>query len=98
MKHKLFLAVVCVASVCLSGTIAAQENTATGQKAILVTGASKGIGAAIVKRLAKSGHDIWLNYRSDHQAAEKVGEDIEKMGRKCRLHFVRKPNRGDIIT
>lgn len=42
----------------------------------LVTGASKGIGAAIAIDLAAEGFHIWLNYRSDQAAAEKVAEKI----------------------
>ena len=55
------------------------------QKIALVTGASKGIGAAIALVLARDGFDIWLNYRSDHAAAEVVGKQIEATGRSCRL-------------
>jgi 3-oxoacyl-[acyl-carrier protein] reductase len=55
------------------------------QKIALVTGASKGIGAAIARELAADGFYIWLNYRSDHQAAEKVAEDIRSAGGDCLL-------------
>ena len=51
----------------------------------LVTGASKGIGAAIAIDLARKGFDIWLNFRSDHQAANEVAAAIEKQGGSCTL-------------
>jgi 3-oxoacyl-[acyl-carrier protein] reductase len=55
------------------------------QKIALVTGGSKGIGAAIALTLAEDGFDIWLNYRSDHEAAARVKATIEQAGRRCRL-------------
>lgn len=51
----------------------------------LVTGGSKGIGRAIALTLAADGFDIWLNYRSDHQAAEEVVHEVAKLGRACAL-------------
>jgi len=54
-------------------------------KTALVTGASRGLGAAIAETLAREGFDIWLNYRSDHEAAGNVAEKIGKLGRQCRL-------------
>lgn len=54
-------------------------------KIALVTGASKGIGAAIARELAADGFNIWLNYRGDHQAARQVADEIEVAGGQCRL-------------
>ena len=58
------------------------ENTT---KIALVVGGSRGIGRAIALRLAKSGFDIWLTFKSQRSAAEEVQTEIRALGRACEL-------------
>jgi len=55
------------------------------RKIALITGASKGIGAAIALTMARQGFDIWLNYRSDHEAAARVAAMVKEAGVSCLL-------------
>ncbi|MFE9656243.1 SDR family oxidoreductase [Micromonospora sp. NPDC006431] len=47
----------------------------------VVTGGSRGIGAATARRLAAAGHHVAIGYRRDHDAAAAVLADIHAAGR-----------------
>ncbi|MDG4787045.1 SDR family oxidoreductase [Micromonospora sp. WMMD1102] len=49
----------------------------------VVTGGSRGIGAATVRQLAAEGHDLVFCYRSDGTAADEVVRDVTAAGRRC---------------
>ena len=49
-------------------------------KVAVVTGASKGIGAAIAERLGREGASVVVNYASDKAGADKVAKAIEANG------------------
>jgi 3-oxoacyl-[acyl-carrier protein] reductase len=49
-------------------------------KIVVVTGASKGIGAGIAKRLAAEGATVVVNYVSSKSGADAVVSDIERLG------------------
>lgn len=51
------------------------------RRVTVVTGGSRGIGAAICLRLAAEGHDVAVGYRSDAEAAEGVAEGVRALGR-----------------
>src|SRR3954465_13423542 len=46
----------------------------------LVTGASRGIGAAVARALAEEGGPVGVNYRSDGDGAGRVAAEIEAAG------------------
>ena len=56
-----------------------QKSTGTGKVAI-VTGASRGIGAAIAERLAREGMTVIVNYSGDAASAQALVEKIERAG------------------
>ena len=50
------------------------------QRSAIVTGGSKGIGAAIARRLARDGFAVTVNYGHDRDAADAVIAEIEAAG------------------
>ncbi len=50
---------------------------------MIVTGGSRGIGAAVCRLAARDGYDVCVNYRSDRDAAESVARDVRAAGRRA---------------
>ena len=55
------------------------------EQVALVTGASRGVGAAVALLLARRGSDIVLNFRSKLSRAEGVAAEIRQAGRRVLL-------------
>ncbi len=55
------------------------------KKTIIVTGASRGIGAAIVKMLAKEDYNIVLNYNKSEEIAKKMQEEFTRQGKNVEI-------------
>lgn len=58
-------------------------NSGLQGKVVLVTGGSRGIGAAIVRRFASLGSHVVIGYRSDSEAANRLADELVTAGGNC---------------
>src|SRR4030095_15749747 len=61
------------------------DRRAAVTKAVLVTGASKGIGQAIAARVARDGFEVVVHYHRDQTGAETTLEAVRAAGANGRL-------------
>ncbi len=83
------LAASVLAPVALSlatASAAQAQNTEGSGRSAIVTGSSRGIGAATVKQLARDGYSVTVNYLQNHDLAEAVASDIRAAGGKAIVH------------
>ncbi|MCA6096156.1 SDR family oxidoreductase [Streptomyces sp. SCA3-4] len=53
------------------------------ERVTVVTGGSRGIGAAVALRLARAGHAVGIGYERAHEAAEKTAAAVREHGVDC---------------
>ena len=72
-------------------------SEALADRVVLVTGASRGIGAATALACARVGADVALGYVSDSEGAERTASAIREMGRRAAAFQadLRDPNQVD---
>ena len=75
---------------------APSNSRALAGKVALVTGASRGIGAAAAVRLAQGGAAVVVNYHQNQAAAEKVLQEIENTGGRGLVYQADVTHQGEI--
>ncbi len=66
-------------------------------RVLLITGASRGIGAAIAQQAAKAGFDVCINYANDQAPAERVAEQVRAEGQRAMTFKADMGNEADIV-
>ena len=63
-------------------------------KTAFITGASRGIGRGIAKKLANDGYDVAFTYNSKIDEANSLKQEIESIGKKCFFYQASLQNNG----
>ena len=66
-------------------------------KTVIVTGGSRGIGAAIVKELAKENYNVVLNYNNSEEAAKQIQKELEEQNIKIEIFKADVSKREEVI-
>ncbi len=53
---------------------------------VVITGASRGIGASTARMAAAGGYDVLVNYVGNREAAKDVARQVQSFGRKALIH------------
>lgn len=80
MSRRAVLAATAAAAGAAALPTAAQPAPTTRHRVAIVTGSSRGIGAATAKRLARDGHAVTVNCVANRELAAGVVRDIERAG------------------
>src|SRR4051812_39216779 len=80
----------------MTETPAVGTEAAAPRPVALVTGGSRGIGRAVVARLAQDGYDIALCFQSDKTAAEDTAEEARSFGARVLGHRADVANMGEV--
>mgnify|MGYP004520445915 FL=1 len=67
-------------------------------KVIIVTGGSRGIGANIVKFLAKNGDKVILNYNKSEEFAKQIQKELEKESIKIDIFKADVSKKADVLA
>lgn len=65
---------------------------------VLITGASRGIGAASAVYFARHGFDVCINYKSDLKSADKVAQQVQSFGVRAFVIQADVSNEADVIA
>lgn len=65
-------------------------------KTVIVTGGSRGIGAAIVKELTKNNYNVVLNYNNSEEAAKQIQKELQEENIKIEIFKADVSKREDV--